>query len=314
MNDDELLVQILVPWRPHEIGNLFQRKGGSGIEEVTVVRTQPTKVFIVRALIFAVVYAVVESLYRFAGLGTISVAFWVSAFVAGVLFALVLGYIFSRVAFRLSVRIAMAWLALFIIEQFSNLVEGYFFTTQIPTTTLFLAATTVSLAVTFVQALLVGILFTPKEPLNSIVAEARDYFGQRPWYSWLWRIVLCSAVYFPIYFTFGGIVSPIVLPYYTESSSGLGLRVPSFEVMVPLELLRGFLYVIALLPLLVALRIRRRALYAATVSLLYVTGALGPFLIDETLPVLLRTVHGIEILADYVVFGAVIVHLLGRRS
>lgn len=192
-------------------------------------------------------------------------------------------------------------------------VEGYFFTTQIPTSSLFFAATALSLAITFVQALLVGILFTPREPLSRMVTEAEYYFGQRPWYSWLWRIALCSVVYFPIYFTFGGIVSPIVLPYYTDSSSGLGLRIPSFQVMVPLELLRGFLYVIALLPLLAALKIRRRALYAATVSLLYVTGALGPFLIDEALPILLRTVHGIEILADCLAFGAVIVYLLGRK-
>lgn len=283
------------------------------IGEVTVVKTQPTKGFIVRILVFALVYAAVESVYRFAGLGTISVIFSVSAFVAGVLFALVLGYVFSRVAFRVTVRIAMAWLALFIIEIFSNLLEGYFFTTQISTTSLFFAATVFALAITFVQAVLVGILFTLREPLSRMVTEAKDYFGQRPWYSWLWRIVLCSVVYFPIYFTFGGIVSPTVLPYYTDSSSGLGLRIPSYQVMVPLELLRGFLYVIALLPLLAALKIRRRALYAAIVSLLYVTGALGPFLIDEALPVLLRTVHGIEILADYLVFGAVIVHLLGRK-
>ena len=66
----------------------------------------------------------------------------------------------------------------------------------------------------------------------------------------LWRIVLSSV----IYFTFGGIVSPIVLPYYTSLS--YGLRMPGFEVLAPLEIFRGFLYVIALLPLLAALRVQ----------------------------------------------------------
>lgn len=267
--------------------------------------------FGIRIVIFALAYAVVDSIYRSAARELVSVTFAVSSFIAGMLFALVLGYAFSRVPFRLSVRIAAAWLALFIIEMFSNLVEGYFFTTQIPTVPLFLAATMLALMITFIQALFVGVLFTPKEPLRSLTTETKGYFAQRPWHSWFWRIALCSVVYFPIYFTFGAIISPVVLPYYASPS--YGLRIPSFEVMVPLEFLRGFLYVIALLPLLVALRIRRRSLYALIASILYVIGAVGPFLVDETLPILLRTVHGFEILGDCLVFGAAIVYLLGRK-
>jgi len=272
-----------------------------------------SKSLLLRIIIFAVVYGVVETTYIYAGRGAVSFGFSVSSFVAGLLFAIVLCYVFLQVPFRSSVRIAVAWLALFIIEFFSNLMEGYFFTSVIPTISLFFAATMMALLITFVQAFFAGILFIPRGPLSSLTAEMGDYFGQRPWYSWVLRIALCSVIYFPIYFTFGGLVSPIVLPYYTDPSFGLGLRIPSFEVMVPLELLRGFLYVVALLPLLVALKIGRRALYAAVVSILYVVGAFGPFLLDETLPVVLRTVHGIEILADCLVFGAVIIYLLGRK-
>jgi len=271
-----------------------------------------SKSLLLRIIVFAVVYGVVETVYVYAGRGAVSFGFAVSSFIAGLLFAVVLGYVFLQVPFRLSVRIAIAWLALFIIEIFSNLLEGYFFTTLIPTISLFFAATMMALLITFIQAFLAGVLFIPRGPLSSLTTEMRDYFSRRSWYSWVLRVALCSVIYFPIYFTFGGLISPIVLPYYTESY-GLGLRIPSFEVMVPLELIRGFLYVVALLPLLIALKIKRRALYAAVVSVLYIIGAFGPLLIDETLPIVLRTVHGIEILADCLVFGAVIVHLLGRK-
>jgi hypothetical protein len=267
--------------------------------------------FIIRIVVFALAYAVVDSVYRSAGRGPVSVTFIISSFIAGVLSAVVLGYAFSRVRFRLRVRIAVAWLVLFVIGVFSNIVEGYFFTTQISTVPLFMAATMMGLVITLVQAVLVGVLFSPKGPFSPLTTEMKSFFAQRPWHSWFWRIALCSLVYFPIYFTFGAIISPVVLPYYASLS--YGLRIPSFEVMVPLEFLRGFLYVITLLPLLAVIRLARGRLYAVVVSILYVIGAVAPFLTDETLPVLLRTVHGLEILGDCLVFGAAIVHLLGRR-
>lgn len=266
---------------------------------------------IVRLVIFASAYAIVESVYRGTVRGLFPMTFVLSSFVAGVLFALVLGYTFSRLRFRLRVRIAVAWLVLFVVGMFSNLVEAYFFTTQIPTIALFLAATMMALVISLIQAVLVGALFSPEGPLSGLAAEMRGYFAQRAWHSWLWRIALCSLVYFPIYFAFGAIISPIVLPYYMSPS--YGLRIPSFEVMIPLEFFRGFLYVIALLPLLAALGLARRPLYAVIVSILYIIGAVGPFLTDETLPALLRMVHGLEILGDCLVFGAVIVSILARK-
>jgi hypothetical protein len=54
--------------------------------------------------------------------------------------------------------------------------------------------------------------------------------------------------------------------------------------MVPLELICGFLYVLALLPLLIALKIKRRTLYTAVVSILYIIGAFGLLLLDEASP------------------------------
>jgi hypothetical protein len=218
---------------------------------------------------------------------------------------------FVQLPFSRGIRIGIGWLALFIIQEFSNIVEGYFFTTYLSTTYLFLAASLVGLLVTFIEVLVVVILFNPKGAVRSFREGMRAYLGERSWGSWILRIGVGSVAYFPIYFAFGALISPFVLPYYQNSS--MGLRIPSFAVMIPLEFARGFLYVIALFPLLVALRTQRKHTYAAIVSLLYIAGAFVPFLSGPTLPVQLRIFHGSEILADCLAYGAVLVYLFRQN-
>jgi hypothetical protein len=205
------------------------------------------------------------------------------------------------------VRVGIGWLALFIIQEFSNLVEGVFFTTYLPTTYLFLAASLIGLLVTFIEALVAAAFFHSKEAVRSFRNDARTFLEWRSWRSWVLRVTVGSLVYFPIYFTFGALISPFVLPYYQNSS--IGLRIPSFAVMVPLEFIRGFLYVLALLPVFAALQTRRKYAYLGIVSLLYVAGALVPFLSGPTLPVQLRIFHGLEILADCLAYGAILTYL-----
>jgi hypothetical protein len=118
--------------------------------------------------------------------------------------------------------------------------------------------------------------------------------------------------YFPVYFFFGALISPFVVPYYTNPSSGL--KIPSFTVLIPLELLRGFLYVISLLSLFATIRASRRTVFAIIASFLYVPGALVPLMVPHSLPAEILPFHLVEILADSIVYGAVITWLLGRKS
>jgi hypothetical protein len=94
----------------------------------------------------------------------------------------------------------------------------------------------------------------------------------------------------------------------------MGLTIPSFTVMIPLEFFRGFLYVLALFPILAALRARRMQVYLATVSLLYVAGALIPFLSVSGFPIQMRIFHGVEILADCIAYGCVLVYLFRPKD
>jgi hypothetical protein len=268
--------------------------------------------FAARVLCFSLVYDAMELILGYVGTQHTSILWVVSNFVAGIFLAVMLSVLFAQLPFRRAIRIGVAWPALFVVQEFSNLVEGYFFTTYIQTIYLFFAATFNSLLVTLIEALLVGFLFAPEKVDRSFVEEFRAYTHRRPWRSWILRIVAGSVVYFPIYFLFGALISPFVLPYYESSS--MGLRIPSFTVMIPLELVRGFLYVLALLPIIALLRGERKYVFAGVASLLYVAGAVVPFLAGPGLPVQLRVFHGVEILADSLVYGAALAYLFAFQS
>jgi len=268
--------------------------------------------FAVRVLIFSLVYDAIQLIYGYIATQQASVLWAVSDFVAGIFLGVVLALIFSRLPFRRTICVGVAWLALFIVQEFSNLVEAYFFTTYVQTIYLFIAATFNSLVITLIEALLVGLLFTPQKADRSFVQEFNAYVQRRSSRSWILRVIAGAVVYFPVYFFFGALISPFVLPYY--ENSGMGLRIPSFAVMVPLELIRGLLYVLALLPIVTLLRVERKYVFVALASFLYIAGAFVSFLSGPGFPVPLRVFHGLEILADSLVYGAALAYLFAFRS
>jgi hypothetical protein len=106
-------------------------------------------------------------------------------------------------------------------------------------------------------------------------------------------------------------VGPYVLPYYTDSNSPYHLVLPDVLTRFWIQIFRGFLYLISLLPILASVEVDRRGLFVALSGLLYVGGGLSIFVIVDVYPVFLRAVHGIEMLADSVAFAGSVVYLLG---
>ena len=68
----------------------------------------------------------------------------------------------------------------------------------------------------------------------------------------------------------------------------------------------------AFLPLVATLRLPSKVVFAVVATFLFIPGAYFPFIGDPRFPVLLRLVHGLELLGDSVVFGAVVTYLLRR--
>ncbi len=233
----------------------------------------------------------------------------VLSFISGLLLGATVGFVSTWLPLRTISRLAVLWVALFVIQFFTTLIEGAFFTTVISTAAIFLGGALIGLVMSLAEAAAAVAIFKPRIPTQDLATSLRAFFVNRTAVSWLVIIIVASVAYFPVYFTFGAIVSPIVIPYYTNPSNGLTLAIPSLSTLVAVELLRGFLFVGALLPLLATLKVSNRACFLSLASLFFIAGAFIPFITNTSLPLFLKCVHGLEILADSVVYAAILTYL-----
>ena len=179
-------------------------------------------------------------------------------------------------------------LSLFVIRYLNNMIEGYFFTSVFPDAGTFAFALIFSAIFGTAAGFSTGYILFKSDNRESLASRISSYILERSAKSWAVRIAAASLVYFPIYFLFGMIVSPFVYPYY--SNPDIGLKIPSFTVMIPLEFLRGFIYVIALIPFLGSIRWSRWTAFLAVSMMRFVPGALIP-LIQAPLPAQIMPFH-----------------------
>jgi hypothetical protein len=271
-----------------------------------------TSSLFVRVLLFALGFTFLEIGLRFLGESQLVLADFAWSFIGGMFIALLLAWALPKTRLKRLDLTVLVWLVLFVVQQFNNVVEGYFFTNLYRSVSIFLGAVFLSLLTTLVEAVMAGALFLPEPHDRALVSELSSYLKDRSSASWAWRIAVASVAYFPIYFFFGALISPFVVPYYTNPS--LGLRIPPFTVMIPLEFFRGVLYVLSLLPIFAAIKATRRTSYAVIACILYVPGALVPIILNRSLPSSIVPFHLVEILADSVVYGAFTTYFLGRKS
>jgi len=200
----------------------------------------------------------------------------------------------------------MIWLELLVVEFLNNYVEAYFFTTRYTNPTVLVQSVASALISTLISATAAALLLG--NGTWGITASLREYLSRRTRGSWILRIAVGSVAYFPVYFFFGMLITPFVLPYYNNPS--FGLRIPSFAVIIPVELFRGFVYTLILLPLLATVVGGRTTKFIALTATLYIPGGLIALLGNATLPILIIPFHGVEILADSIVYALVLSRIL----
>jgi hypothetical protein len=232
----------------------------------------------------------------------------VSSVVAGTLTGLTLGPLSSRLKLPFFGRACLWLILLLVLNGLINMIEALFFTT-IPRAQLASSATILAFGQVAV-ALLLTLLFRPHETRPGLITRLRETLAQRTAVAWAWRFGLASISYLPIYYTFGMIVAPFVLPYYDNPDLGLNLTVPGIGVILPLEISRGLLYALTLFPLIAVLRGDHwsRALWVGlTIAVL---GSWVPMIQALHLTPVLRLAHGLEITADAIAQGFVLTWLL----
>ena len=266
-----------------------------------------SKYFVLRVLVFTILFVLTDLTLMMAGpflLQQITIDF-----VIGIAMGFVFGMIFTQLYYRRLVRIGIGWLMLFVVQWLTTMIEGYIFTTVL-TEPLLLAAAMFGLLVSFLHALFISFLFSPHTTDKSLQNEFKNYFGERPWFHWFWRFAGTAILYLVIYYGIGTLISPLVLPFYLDM--GTDLTIPPVGLILVVEVSRGFLYILALLPILVSLQIENKKRYLLLAFALYLP-SIAIFLPNPTYAVLLRIIHGLfEILVDSLLFIAVMIFLLGH--
>jgi len=268
-----------------------------------------SKFNIERFLTLAVALTLTEIAYKILSEQALTLTLYAASIAAGITLSLFLTWLVSKMTLQKLHVFALVWLNLFVVRYFSNMIEGYFFTSVFESLHHFVIAVFVALGIALIEGAFTGFLLTTgaEESMSTLVKE---YLSTRSRGSWVKRIAAGSIVYFPIYFFFGMLIFPFVGEYYSDPS--LGLKVPGFEVIIPLEFLRGFLYVIVLLPIMASVKGNKITQFIALSSILFIPGAFIPLILEPSLPPEIVPFHLFEILADSLVYGFALSRILSK--
>ena len=127
------------------------------------------------------------------------------------------------------------------------------------------------------------------------------------------RRFLAAFLAFPlIYLALGRLIAPLVINTYQQGLFGLSL--PDWNQLLPIVFVRSFLFLMACLPVLITWKGTSRGLFLTLgLTLFLLVGGLS---MPQAywMPMTLRVVHSLEILADEMVYTGILVILFARPS
>jgi hypothetical protein len=229
------------------------------------------------------------------------------AALAGVVAAGTLGPLARRLRLPVGQRFVVLVLLAYLLSAGSNEVEAILFikgsSAMVPAAGALLA---VGLAVPLALA------WPPAEVLTTVGAALRHTLSSRHWWSWVWRVLLGTLLWVPVYFVFAAADAPFVHIYYHRS--GTTFTIPSNGVLLVAELSRGLLHALVL-GALAALLDRNRRVTWFWLALAFATlNSWLPLIQRTDWPYYLRAANLVEITCDAVVYGALVAALLIRRT
>lgn len=262
---------------------------------------KPTRILVVLLIIFAVpiLTRLIENI-------PISVTQLVYYLLDGAILTGFLAWLVPKIRLAPWSLTLLVWLDLLVVEFLNNYVEAYFFTNMYSNAAVLVQSVASALISSVITATAAALLLG--YGISGITASLKEYLSTRTSSSWILRIAIGSVAYFSVYFFFGVLITPFVLPYYNNPS--FGLRIPSFTTIISVELFRGFVYTLVLLPLLATMVGGRTTKFIALAAMLYIPGGLIALLGNSLLPAAIIPFHALEILADSIVYGLVLSRLL----
>lgn len=208
------------------------------------------------------------------------------------------------------------WFVAFVVTYLVSVIEMPYFTTYSPNYVISLALQGLLVSLVF-AGLVVWLLKSTDGPV-SWPSAFHNWFSDRRWYNWLGRIVLCGLAYLLLYLVVGGISYAVFTQqYYTDPKLASTLHLkppPSFGVILPLELARGCLFSLALIPIIVGVVMKRSRLALWLGLILVVVGDLVPMLQGQDLPLVLRVYTGVEILFQNGPLGIFVGYVMSAKE
>lgn len=155
----------------------------------------------------------------------------------------------------------------------------------------------------------VTLLFRPRTQDKS--RGWRAFWAQHRPAAWAWRLGLVLLAYPVIYIAFGLLVRPFIADYYAQGA--YELTAPTWGQLIPLQLARSALLLLACLPVLIAWRDTRQTLFWSLGATTFTCVAFMSVITAYWFAWQLRVFHGLELLADSLAYCSVLVALLSPR-
>lgn len=262
-----------------------------------------------RIVIFIVILVLIEITY-----GSLETGFTVGASevdaIVGVTLSVFLAWLVPNLNLKLSHAIGLIWLNLFIVRFLSNFIEGYFFTDVYSSLSDLAVSTLYAGIFTALSSVAIVLVYFFPRPRESLVDNLKAILSSGTRAGWVVRILATGPIFLAVYFAFGMAVSPFVYPYYSDPS--YGLKIPPLSTMLPVEIARGIIFGLILLPLVASMRFGRISTFVSVSMMLFVPGALMP-LLQAPMPQAIIPYHLAEILGDSLVFGYILTWLYRPR-
>lgn len=247
-----------------------------------------------------------------AGTDANTIALW---FLLG---SLILAFSLSFVSQRLNLGFWARWLWLallvWVVAAVGMVLEAWFFmdTGAVSSTSSSLFTILNFVLPSLAVAGMVALLFKPLQAVEPERTGLGQFLRQFPAGGWLWRLGLALLAYPLAYFTFGLLVLPFIESYYAAGQ--YELTAPTWGQLIPLQLVRSALFLLVSLPVLIHWRGWRVGLWPALGINLFVLTAFMAVITSYWFPWQMRLFHGLELLADGLVYAAALVLLLTKPS
>ena len=215
---------------------------------------------------------------------------------SGILIAIILGECFRNLYQIYWQRLLVLWLCNYLLYYLLNTLDAFLFTTMTNLSTGLIANIFPAL---FLSAM-IALLWKPGVDNSTERRTMMDYFSARKPGDWAWRFLIAWLIFPLVYYLAGRVVALFTLRYYTDSSLNTGLTLNlTIGSLLAMQVLRGALFLLAVLPIIFAWRSTRVTLWLWLGTVIFTQIAMQILLQAYWLPLLaVRIPHGIELLVD----------------